>query len=244
MADTHDLQREFDVRRGEFLRSGLNDTLKWCASPSESVEETRPSDQYWMELFRTAKRVSTKDAQKFIVTFGLQRSQWDYDRAAEAIEKFRNTKEILDTVVSVSDLAETLRSGNKKRHRCESAASKIAMFARPQSDVFIWDSVVTRAARFRDALRLQSQPRLQRRKYSDYASYHKACSDALREEKNKGDFRECVDTLDACLRKRTGPMADRSVCPISFLERRYLDKLMFFEGKWVECKAKARRSKR
>ena len=64
----------------------------------------------------------------------------------------------------------------------------------------------------------------------DYEAYYAACAWVLGEEQNRPDFQKAVADLDRHFQAVEGPMADRTRTPLSFIERRLLDILMYWEG--------------
>ena len=72
-------------------------------------------------------------------------------------------------------------------------------------------------------------------KVHDYTSYCASCAAALTEERSRPDFREAIKEFENYLQRVGGPMADtKAVRESSFIERRFLDKLMFWEGDYLE----------
>ncbi|HUG93016.1 MAG TPA: hypothetical protein VML55_19405, partial [Planctomycetaceae bacterium] len=152
---------------------------------------------------------------------------WDRDSVARQINEFCEAA-APDVSAAVSALANVLGDciTSAKRGRQISAASKIAFFSKPGRDVYIWDRLAKKSAAFRNCRSAA---------FADYAAYSAACSKALDEECRREDFTAAVKKFRAYLQKVGGPMAADSVIhESSYIERRLLDKLLFWEGKWLE----------
>jgi len=223
--------------RRRLLAAAKDDTLKWCPPPDERVADRHLSDQYWMGIFDPASAgvVDAQTVHRFLVQFQLtNRVVWDKPAVAAAIERLRSVG-AFEPVAGVAALAEELRTCNARGLRQTSAASKLSVFAKPAAEVFIWDALASLSALLRD--RLRGEPGRRGAKHfllpgggHDYAAFHASCARAMAEERDRADFRDAVADLDAHFRGRSGPMGDRTRVPLSFVERRLLDKLMFWEG--------------
>lgn len=228
----------FGRDRARFLDLAVKDTLKWCASPNETVGR-KPSDQYWMALLdtRSGIPINEKHAHSFLVTFQLtNRVIWDKPLVARIIEELRQSADF-DPKIAIPALALRLRDANFRKSRQTSAASKLSNFAHPRSDIFIWDNLASRSARFRDWARSGCPGKsssktvyLDRAGNHDYSAFHEACRLIFNEECAKEDFSRAADQLIEKLRRRTGPISDTATVPDTFIKRRLLDKLMFWEG--------------
>lgn len=229
--------------RSALLRAAVRGVEKWCAPPDEMVGN-RFSDQYWIALFTGDAAVNSDHAHRFLTSFQLTNHvRWDKEGVAGAICKLRTINHF-EPLRHVPLLAQDLQALNKRNTRQTSAASKIATLAKPQSTVFIWDKLANRSARFRDWIRGErNAPTGAASVYlnegqHDYRAFYSACERALHDERARGDFRSAVDHLIAHVRRLRGPMADASLVPSGFIERRLLDKLMYAEG-WVLDRKKA-----
>ncbi|MGU3558585.1 hypothetical protein [Methylobacterium radiotolerans] len=223
--------------REGLLAVATADTVKWCAPPAERVAGKHLSDQHWMRIFDPASGgvVDAETVHRFLVQFQLtNRVVWDKPAVAAAIERLRMVEDF-DPVAGVTALAEELRACNTRGLRQTSAASKLSVFAKPSAEVFIWDALASLSALLRDRLRGELRKGDARQFLlpgggQDYAAFHAACARALAEERGRADFRDAVAELDARFRGQPGPMGDRDRVPLPFVERRLLDKLMFWEG--------------
>jgi hypothetical protein len=237
---------DYEKRRPCFLLQALDDAKKWCAAPDPRTGRPR-SDQRWLRLFSSpSETVTPERVREFFVVYRLARQgRWDVQAVADLIMDLRERGgSAIQEIMSL--LAERLRNsvtrGDKADRQQTSAASKIGFFMRPGDEVYIWDQFASRSARFRDWLRAGAgakPPRFERPYASasgvhDYASYSASCAKALEEECLRGDFAESVQEFCAFLRRVGGPMADAGILASSFVERRFLDKLMFWEGRWVK----------
>lgn len=230
------------AHRAHFLKLAVDDTKKWCVLPGQLVDAKKPSDQHWIDLFAKAgdRPVAAEDAKKFLVTFMLIRASWDVHQVAAAINRLAGA-DTFEPTTSIPSFAAELREMNRLRSRQTSAASKIANFAHPGAQVYIWDALATKSARLRDKDRTGSRSRplsiYRMETEHDYAGFHAACSSAHNDERSSSDFMSAVAELDAHFQAVGGPMADRRTVPLDFIERRLLDKLMFWEGWAVDRKA-------
>lgn len=228
----------FDLERANFLQRAVEDTIKWCAPPEEPVGKRR-SDLYWLvRLSAGSPPIDSADAADFLVTFQLSRwVSWNTRCTALAVNRFRETV-LSDRDTLIHQFAVALGVCTHRGHLQTSAASKFAMFSKPGDDVFIWDQLATRSARVRDAYRTSTQPRALRgvRYYLDsngvhsYAAYAEACGAALAEERTRLDFNHAVDQVMLQIKISSGSLIGINR---GFVERRFLDKLMFGEGYWL-----------
>src|SRR5262249_4441144 len=122
-----------------------------------------------------------------------------------------------------------------------SAASKLAFFTKPLEKVYIWDQFAIASARFRDRRRRQGRRPKPARSYyrnvsgtveHDYASYAASFAKALEEERSGADFKGALQEFRSYLQKVGGPMSESKYS--LFVERRFLDKLMWWEGNWLK----------
>jgi hypothetical protein len=196
-------------------------------------------DTYWIELldFESSSEIAEKDAIDFLVSFQLTRYLTWYKSDVAALMSRVRSLTAFEPKVHVRSLAEDLRACNSRRTRQTSAASKIAAFSKPRARVFIWDSLASRSARWRDwKRRLPHRERPSSALYTlangehDYPSFFAACESALEDERNFPDFRNAVELLDREFLCSGGVMGNRAKIPTAFIERRLLDKLMFWEG--------------
>jgi hypothetical protein len=219
---------QFEGQRAQFLREAVEDAKKWCPAPEVLVGGKR-SDQFWLQLFSPASAsVTADDAFCFLVSFQLtNRIAWDKNAVATRINKFRQeaSSDVRAAISALAlDLGRCILSARKGRQ--VSAASKIAFFTRPCQDVYIWDQFARKAAGFRDGRSAT---------FDDYASYSDSCARALEKERLREDFVDVFQEFRNYIRHVGGPMAESEIMDgSSFLERRILDKLMFWEGKWLQ----------
>lgn len=225
--------------RAQLLAEAEADVRRWCCPRDQRVEGGRLPDTHWLALF--TGEVTEDDAHRFLITFQLNRVAWERAGVAREIARLR-TLSTFDPLTDVPELAEKLPTKTKQSRRHSSAASKIATFARPEADVFIWDRLASKAARYRDWhraggtgwKRLSSLYR--NADGHDYPAFWQACAQAREDERQKVDFQTARDRLIADFRAGAGgaEMADPVHVPEGFIERRLLDKLMFAEGRWIE----------
>lgn len=244
-----DLIQRFLARRTDLLAEALAEAKKWCVAPGIPVERSKRSDQYWLTTFPSpAVTVSDEDVRRFLSIYGLSRwVKWNERGVANCIEALRGEAES-DPAATVSALTYALLGQiiGATRTRQTSAASKIAFFTLPGRELFIWDQFAIRSARFHEWLSTNSErsPRSFHRAYmlrgaSDYGGFAVACRQKLAAERQRPDFGECVAAFGHYLRGVGGPMADGlDTGSGTFHERRLLDKLMFFEGRYLESTEK------
>jgi hypothetical protein len=241
------LAEQYEERRAQLLSDALDDAKKWCVPPEQRVSG-KCSDQFWLRLFSsTTEKLTVDHVHRFLVGFQLTICvQWDKDRVASLIQEFR-AQNFSDVRIAIAELARALtdciRSRNKGRQT--SAASKIAFFAKPQKEVFIWDKYASRSARFRQWSRTGEGAKLIGSLYKlrngehDYESYRDSCAATLDEERSNRDFLQSVEEFRAYLNRIGGPIGDGTIMHgSSFVERRFLDKLMFWEGSWLKTAMK------
>ncbi|WP_312489996.1 hypothetical protein [Sphingomonas sp.] len=225
--------------RAQLLVEAEADVRRWCRPRDQWIGGNRHPDTHWLALFTGL--VTEGDAHRFLVTFQLTNHViWRKQAVAHAIMGLR-AKPTFDPVIDIPVLAGQLSTEGRMRQH-SSAASKIATFARPEADVFIWDRLASKSARHRDWhragrtgwRRLNSLYR--KADGHDYAAFWRACAQAREDERQKSDFRAARDRLIADFRGGAGgaEMADPVHVPDGFIERRLLDKLMFAEGRWIE----------
>lgn len=236
---------EFTENREHFLNAAREDLEKWCQNPSKRVGR-RHTDQYWIEKFHNSNNpLLENEIHAFFSTFQLTRwMKWDLPKATHAINAFRKSNAD-DLNNKINELSDTLgncllyRDGQiRPATQQTSAATKLANFIFPQSEVFIWDQLANRAARLREARLKNSRiPSLRNpRHYLDhngkhcYASYAAVCAASLNEERTQEDFLAELGKIRTYLADEGGPMATLKG---DFVERRFLDKLMFQEGLWI-----------
>lgn len=228
--------------RPALIEKSLRDAIVWCGSPSDNSRLPHRSDQYWMLMFSTPD-VTAEKMKNFFSSFQLVRAGWDYGRAADLVNVFIGKSDI-DPLVDIGSFALELRLATKKHSQQTSAASKIAMLAKPAAKVFIWDQLANRSTRLAEWVRSggASDVKLDRLfcreardkndpvSPHDYAAYARSCAAVLDEARATEDFQAAVHRFSEALSAVDGPMGDRSATNIDFLERRLLDKLMFWEG--------------
>lgn len=182
------LHKRYKDCRSQFLSEALEHAKMLCVPPDTFVVGRKRSDQYWLRLFSSSsEKVTSEHVGNFLSSFQLtNRVGWDRRRVADLINKFRN-RIVSDIGSAVTGLSLDLPSciTTKIKGQRTSAASKVAFFAKPREEVFIWDINATRSARFRDWLRTRvAKPRSFDRLYTrdgkhDYASFWNACTQAL-----------------------------------------------------------------
>ncbi|WP_322964869.1 hypothetical protein [Sphingomonas fuzhouensis] len=222
------------------LARAEQDVRRWCCPREARVDRRRHPDTHWLWLF--SGQVEANDARLFLSTFLLTKFvAWDRAGVAAAIMAIQAAA-AFDPCVDIPRWADRLPILRGQRRQFSSAASKIATFARPRDEIYIWDRLASKAARHRDWVRNgRVGAQYLGRPYEadgrhDYPAFWRACDQARREEREKVDFQQARDRLIADFRHGAGGevMADAARVPDSFIERRLLDKLMFWEGTLLE----------
>jgi hypothetical protein len=240
---TNELVRQFAKQRERFLRDALVEAKKWCVEPEAKVYRKR-SDQFWLDLFSSSGDLSGEQVRSFMYGFQLQRRKWDYKAIVKQIMGLRRAV-LRDPAAAVckfaDELSKCITAGSIQQST--SAASKVSFFTRPDAEIHIWDRLASRSACYRDWQRNGDyMPNLGRMftccGKHDYASYHRSCARALKEDRREADFSNTLRMFRKCLKKTNGPMSSRGVFESSFPDRRLLDKLMFVEGLWLEDELK------
>ncbi len=240
MIGISDADKVLPGMRAELLNKALENAKYWCVEPSKSTKDG-PSDQKWLEVFSVRHQrkngIDAGTAYLFIKTFMLTRlGPWKKDELAAVITDFVNT-DSFDRSRDVPALEKRLQKCTGSITPCQqtSAASKFAMFVKPNESVFIWDQLANRAVRWRNRMpgALRAYYRLAGKNNHDYESYAKACQIALDEEIKTPDFQQKLGDFVSFLKAEGGPMADRNQININFLERRLFDKLLFHEGEEI-----------
>lgn len=226
--------------RRKLLMKAEQDVRRWCCPREQRVDRGRPPDTHWLWLF--PGQVGEQNARLFLSTFLLTKFVvWDRAGVAAAIMA-TYAAETFDPCVDIPRLAGELPILRGQRRQYSSAASKIATFARPRDEIYIWDRLASKAARHRDWVRNDRVGTKHLAKLygdatgHDYPAFWRACDQARREEREKPDFQQARDRLIADFRQGIGGavMADPDRIPDHFIERRLLDKLMFWEGTLLE----------
>lgn len=230
-----------DIRR-MLLARAEQDVRRCCCPREQRVDQGRHPDTHWLAVF--SGQVEANDARQFLSTFLLtQFVAWDRAGVAAAIMTI-HAADAFDPCVDIPHWADRLPISRGQRRQYSSAASKIATFARPRDEIHIWDRLASRAARHRDWVRNgRVGAQYLGRPYGgdgrhDYPAFWRACDQARQEEREKTDFQQVRDRLIADFRHGAGGdvMADPVRVPDSFIERRLLDKLMFWEGTLLESR--------
>jgi len=236
---------EFASQRAYFLRAALLEAKKWCEPPDQLVEGKR-SDQFWLRAFSSnSEPVTSRNVREFLIAYRLVRQgDWKHQEIAEQIDHYRGSVDS-DIEIVFRKFARFLSSSVSRamgqNRQQTSAASKFLFFMRPSCDVYIWDQLATVAARFRDRLRAREVGRQRTfggtytsaKGEHDYAAYSAACASALEEERSRHDFVAAVEEFRDFLQFVGGPMGTEPILSSSFVERRYLDKVMWCEGIWL-----------
>jgi hypothetical protein len=224
--------------RAKLLDVAVQDTRKWCGAPDVMVEQRQP-DRFWLELFGGDPQVEigTQHAHLFLASFHLAHGpKWDEAGVAAFMTALRE-QAVFDPQVDAPKLAARLGGCSAPRSSPLSAASKLAFFAKPTVQIFIWDPTVMKSARLRDRQR-GTHPQVDGAKslrdrifgVASYPELYASAERALGDELKRPDFRSAADQLIAYFDGQDGIIADRSRTPTHFIERRLLDKLMFWEG--------------
>ncbi len=219
------------LERPFLLRRALSEACHW----NRRIEkrQSKPSDQYWIGQF-AAGRADKDSVKRFLSTYQISRATWNASKVATLINELSKDPEFDPasgmTRFAVS-LSGTISSANAGQRT--SAASKLAMFTRPATPVFIWDRLALTAMKVRTANNQSSgRPRRFRSGGShDYAAFHAACMDEFKAEREEDSFRTAVkDFAEFVSFTRDGvSLADQG-----YFERRLFDKLLVCEGERIE----------
>ena len=251
-----DLREQFAAERDRFLVQAFEDVQKWCVEPGALVGR-KHSEQHWVSMF-TEFRASRGKKQRldeasvgdFLKDYGLHEAEWDKTRLIECLGDINRAvrKKKLRASVGhsiVSRLEKSLRRRAHGDRQSTSAASKLAMFSHPNAEIFVWDTNSRISAEWRQAsqddgntVRTADSSLFQKRsgteRRHDYKAFHRACRKALRRERKNEDFEQKIDALMKHLDSIDGPMKKRKVCSKNYIRRRFLDKLMYWEGRWLK----------
>jgi len=242
------LVERFHEKRNDFLKEACSDLIKWCRPADQMVGRNR-SDLYWRDNFSSPDyRFNEGDVGSFLKTFLLARwVRWDLARVRDSLSVYRESgMDSLDSRIEglskeLGHLLVYARTGLPRPYAQQtSAATKFSNFIFPEEPVFIWDRLATTSARMRQHIRHSETvvriecPRYftNARKEHCYVSYSAACLAALKEEQIRPDFRAALEKARAELVSQGSNLAELDGKG-GFLERRFLDKLMFHEGKWI-----------
>jgi hypothetical protein len=215
--------------RSRLLDTAYDDVLRWHRSPDAQIEQRRP-DSFWLQLFRApeAERRDPSVVHDFLSSFHLEgRREWDQNAVGLFLGELPRM-DVEDPIDYVSSQTERLSKCGEGRAPCLEAASKIGMFARPSLAVLIFNPLVWRAVKHRRQLTARSpfagiaalavrQPR--------YPTYHAALAQVLEAERGRDDFGSKIAGLECSLTADVLQVTSRD-----YLERRLLDKLLFWEG--------------
>ena len=239
-----ELQAAFDAHRPVLLAQAQAETLKWCPAPGELVEQ-RFGDQYWLRQFATQTSLDGETLGRFLWTFRQRMFvKWDLPALQSAVHAFRKSRQD-DTDHAVDELASTLGHCTRRPDvPRRGAASLIAMFAQPRSPVFAMSKKPCLALRYRLTAAANEDDLRDDAIANSYPAFAAVCRRVLADEQRKADFAACVAQLDHALGGIPGPMDNRDVCPLDFIARRFLDKLLWVEGSWLEGERRQRRPRR
>ena len=232
-------------QRATLLERALEDAIHWCPHPAASVGRAQRSDQYWYELLPATKHLSEDDVREFFIIYKLWRwTKWNLSSLVTAIEQLR-TQIIGSASGAISALGTQLQKcqaegSSPKQHT--SAASKVAFYTHPNITFYIWDQYALRSARFGDWVRSGSDsvPSSFYAAYADrhgrhaYSGFKASCTTRLTAERTKPDFGLTADAFRRYLKSTGGPLGEAPADPGGFVERRFLDKLMYQEGRVLE----------
>lgn len=235
----------FEAQRTSLLCQALEDSKKWCVAPDSRVGTKRYSDQYWLKMFSSTGSLTDRDVHEFLVSFQLETRFIQFNERDVLARIIALSKRgIADLPTAVNALAEELMGtiSSKRKGRQTSAASKLVFFSWPRREVYIWDAHARRSARFREWLRLGRgtiPPRFDGSyvvgRTHNYSLFSVSCANALKDELLKDDFGKAVHEFRSEVQRVGGPMVDNNIVgSTSFIERRFLDKLMFWEGKFLK----------
>lgn len=220
------------------LRRALAEACHWNRRIERN--QMKPSDQFWIETFSTGN-AETSVVKKFLTTYQINRATWDVGAVASTINRLATDVDFdpCGGVAALADkLAKTISSKNAGQRT--SAASKVAMFTRPRSPVFMWDRLALVAIGARSAHRSGGAKLsgFRGRLGHDYESFHAASLLEFNEQKSFPDFasavREFIEFVDFT---RDG----RRLAERGYFERRLFDKLLVCEGERIEELRRAER---
>lgn len=210
------------------LRRALAEACHWNRRVERN--QTKPSDQVWIETFSSGK-ADAGIVKKFLTTYQINRATWDAGAVAGAINHLATDTDFdpCDDMAALADkLSKTIRSKNAGQRT--SAASKVAMFTRPKSPVFIWDRLALVAIGVRGANR-SGRGQFKNKLGHDYKSFHAASQLQFDEQRSLPEFSSAVgEFIEFVDFTRDGrQLADRG-----YFERRLFDKLLVCEGERIE----------
>ncbi|TBY27433.1 hypothetical protein [Rhizobium leguminosarum] len=222
------------------IRRALSEACYWGRSIEEN--QKKPSDQRWIENFSTGIATIT-DLKKFFPTYQINRASWKFDDILGEVNRLHG-EEGWTPVAGVSELAKSLASTledtadgkSLKDGDRTSAATKIAIFARPADNVFIWDRLARVAAGLRTADRrgLTKTVGYSVNGAYGYREFHSDCLVELQTELENDQFKKAVEDFMAFTEfTRSGRNSPGLACR-SYFERRLFDKLLVCEGQRIE----------
>jgi hypothetical protein len=236
------IQKSLNETRAENLSKALGEAITWFSRAPGG----KRGEDYWLKRLGAVpvQDLNENDASAFINEYQLDRRGWDKSRAMTCLNQFLRTA-IHDDVLQVVDFAQSLHKCLKRAPSDESAlansdgeadadaqhtmsipqeisaASKFAMFSKPERRIFIWDKLATTAISQRAWVsKIRRLGEESADPYRGYAVYCQRCEIELRRELGRDDFK-------AALAGYSTSAADQSQ---EFLARRLFDKLLFLEG--------------
>lgn len=227
-------EKEFHIQRA------LSEACYWGRAIERN--QKRPSDQHWVETFSKGTATAI-DLKKFFPTYQINRAPWQFEAVATEInglhreEGWTPTSGIPALAKSLPKALKSTKDGKALQdgHRT-SAASKVAMFARPDDDVFIWDRLANVAIGVRAAHRRGARKavRYDVKGSNGYEVFHRDCLLELEAELEIDEFVAAVDKFmrfSASTRSEKDP---KQLAGRRYFERRLFDKLLVCEGVRVE----------
>ncbi|TAZ35427.1 hypothetical protein ELH80_14165 [Rhizobium ruizarguesonis] len=222
------------------IRRALSEACYWGRAIERN--QKKPSDQRWVDNFSNGK-ATLEDLKRFFPTYQIHRAGWNYEAILDQVNDLHD-KENWTTVEGIRELAKSLpkdledtKDGKSlKDGDRTSAASKIAMFARPNDDVFIWDRLARVAMGVRAAKRdgASKAVRYDTKGPNSYGSFHSDCLVELKVELQSKEFNGAVDDFMAFTTFARATRNDPSLACRSYFERRLFDKVLVCEGVRIE----------
>jgi hypothetical protein len=235
-----DLASRLRAEKRFHIQRALSESCYWGRAIERN--QKKPSDQRWIETFSKGS-ATIDDVKEFFPTYQIHRAPWQFETVAIQVNGLHDDKDWTPTsgiqalAKSLPKALENSKDGKALQdgHRI-SAASKVAMFARPGDDVFMWDRLANVAVGVRVAARNTVAKAI---KYNvkgpnGYDVFHRHCMRELKAELEVVEFIAAVDEfMDFTAFTRSGREPEQ-LAGRRYFERRLFDKLLVCEGVRIE----------
>lgn len=213
----------FCTQRAEILQEAITEFREWVHTDNPKGDLT------WFE--KLDSKLDIEGIKAFFNAFMLSRIGWDYQSIQSRLQT--DTWHDPNVIEEVGKLATQLMQSTKRKHKQTSAASKLLVFLRPSSQVFIWDRHARESARYH-SLAFSNKKLIADHTYPDFAE---ACDTKWKYEKLQPDYLAALAAAkQALLNSQSAQLSRIPAATDEFLERRFLDKLMFCEGRRLNVK--------